>query len=64
MEELKKGMRSWEGGSCRPHGRSNRPDSLEFPGTGISTKDMDGPMALVTYAAQDGMGGHQWVERP
>ena len=25
---------------------------------------MEGPMALATYVAEDGLAGHQWEERP
>jgi hypothetical protein len=36
---------------------------LEFWGTGPPT-NMEGPMTLATYVAEDGFVGHQWEEWP
>ena len=49
----------------QPHEGSisvNGQDLLELLGSAPPTKE--GPMALATYVADDGLVGHQWEERP
>jgi hypothetical protein len=52
----------------QPHAGSNsvnRLGLLELLGTGPPTKEyMEGPMALATYVAEDGLVGHQWEKWP
>ena len=43
----------------------NQPDPLEFLGDWTTNQiHMEGPMALATYVAEDGLVGHQWEEWP
>ena len=67
MEELEKGLKELR--VLQLHGKSNivnSPNPPEFPGdwtTNLSVH-MEGPMALATYVAEDGLVRHQWEERP
>jgi hypothetical protein len=62
-EELEKGLKRRRGFAA-PWMEQQCPKARtpEFPGTGSPTKE--GPMALTTKVAEDGLVGHQWKERP
>ena len=67
MEELEKGLKElrgfvapWREQQCQQTRLPRAPGDW----TTNQRVHMEGPMALATYVAEDGLVGHQWVEWP
>jgi hypothetical protein len=67
MEELEKELKElrglaapWREQQCQ----LARPPGTSGNWTTNQRVHMEGPMALATYVAEDGLVGHQWEERP
>ena len=67
MEDLEKRLKELRGFAA-PWGEQQcqlaRPPRARRDWTTNQRVHMEGPMALVTYVAEDGLIGHQWEERP
>jgi hypothetical protein len=67
MEEMEKGLKELRG-VCKPmEGATVSTDQTprsSWDRTANQRVHMEGPMALATYVAEDGLVGHQWEEWP
>ena len=68
MEELDKGLKELRGFAAPWWGSNsiNQLDTLRAPGDWTTNQrvHIEGPMALATYVAEDGLVGHQWEVQP
>jgi len=64
MEELEKELKELKGfATPKTNKNINQPEPPELLGT-IPRVHRDGCLAPAAYVAEDGLGGHQWEERP
>jgi hypothetical protein len=66
MEELEKGLKELRGFAAPWRGAKVSTDQTPGASGDWATNQkiyMEGPMALATYVAEDGLVGHQWEER-